>query len=116
MAAALKGRPVLPFPHAAGRDHGAWHTATGTVTDAFKPRPGAGRVRSIPGERQSGVAADEPMAAAAPPTSCRRGRQQHGRAVLTRPSDGARFRPMSAESDALNEQIKQSIALLRRHL
>jgi hypothetical protein len=27
-----------------------------------------------------------------------------------------RYRIMSAESDALNEQIKQSIALLRRHL
>jgi len=31
----------------------------------------------------------------------------------------ARFlkdRPMSAESDALNQQIEQSVALLRRHL
>jgi hypothetical protein len=32
------------------------------------------------------------------------------------PLGKSRFPYMSAESDALNEQIKQSIALLRRHL
>ena len=42
MAVALKGRPVLCFL-AAWRDDGAWDTASGTVTDAFKPDqvPGA---------------------------------------------------------------------------
>jgi hypothetical protein len=32
------------------------------------------------------------------------------------PLPKSRFLDMSAESDALNEQIKQSVALLRRHL
>ena len=43
MAAVLKNRPVLNFPQPEGVTMASWDTATGTVTDAFKPgqTPGA---------------------------------------------------------------------------
>jgi hypothetical protein len=37
-------------------------------------------------------------------------------ACIDAPLPKSNFSIMSAESDALNEQIKQSVALLRRHL
>jgi penicillin-binding protein 1A len=43
MAIALANHPVLPFPQPPGVTMASWSTATGTVTDAFKPDqvPGA---------------------------------------------------------------------------
>jgi penicillin-binding protein 1A len=65
MAIALAGHPVLSFPMPPGVTMGQWQTATGTVTDAFKPDqvPGA----SGPTGGGGGVAASTD-GAAAPPT------------------------------------------------
>ena len=118
MAVALKDRPVLTF-RAARRDDGELgQRVAARVTDAFKPDqvPGAsGRsaARSAAAPGRSGRCDTGRRAAG----RAWRGRQQPGRACISRAAfTGIAEQPMSAESEALNEQIKQSVALLRRHL
>ena len=109
MAVALKDRPNLTFRDAGRRE--TWRPGAGNVTDAFKPDqvPGA----SGPTDRRRSGGGRERYR--------RRHRQQrrHRHAVWTaawlRTILERAMGPLS-ESDALNEQIKQSVALLRRHL
>ncbi len=108
MQVALKDRPNLPFRVPDGLTLNTW---SGNITDAFKPGQVPGQsgptigVAAVAAARAAPAAASPPAAAAAP-----------GR-VWTAASAGCTDRPlMSTESDALNEQIKQSVALLRRHL
>jgi penicillin-binding protein 1A len=66
MAIALAGHPVLSFPMPPGVTMGQWQTATGTVTDAFKPDqvPGA----SGPAGGGGGGVPASADGSAAPPT------------------------------------------------
>ncbi len=60
MAAALRGRPPLPFVPPPGVTLGSWDTGRGSVTDAFKPgqEPGASQsVVGTPAPAIGGVAA-----------------------------------------------------------
>ncbi len=119
MAVALKNRPVLNFVAAARRDDGEWDSGSGTVTDAFKPDQVPGASRSL----GAGVSSSGGPSDGRPGLRLRR-RISRRRVVSTaawaasisRVAFGKREPVMSAESDALNEQIKQSVALLRRHL
>ena len=124
MAVALKDRPVLTFPQPPGVTmaqlgqrlrHGDRRVQAGPGARRLRHRCGMGIVRRrsrrprparLPPPRRTPVSGGVDSVA--------------GRAVLSRPlprqtlSTGSAA--MSAESDALNEQIKQSVALLRRHL
>ncbi len=109
MAIALKNRPVLNFQQPPGVTMAQWDTGSGVVTDAFKPDQVPGASRPI----GSAVAGGAPS----------RRRRHTGWCDAARHPAGSTPRwadyishTMSAESDALNEQIKQSVALLRRHL
>ena len=112
-----------------GRDGGELGQRFGRATDAFKPGQEPGASSGGGGERRAAMPAPHRLggdgayedgggrpvqrrAAAAGPAQAR---QRHGRAVLPG-LIGSQLTAMSAESDALNEQIKQSVALLRRHL
>ena len=122
MAVALKDRPVLTFPAPPGVTMASWDSGCGTVTDAFKPGQLPGASAPI------GGAGRGPAPPAATPARGRRRRApapaaRQWRASTRTPGAGCIERAaasetsaMSAESDALNEQIKQSVALLRRHL
>ena len=119
MASALRNRPSLPFPAPPGVTLATWDSGFGQVTDAFKPGQAARRLR--PGRRRwhGQRARRDPSPTTGTAAARRRSRQWPGRVVLAPPfADRLEHPgiPMSAESDALNEQIKQSIALLRRHL
>ena len=120
---ALKDRPALQFPMPPGVTMAKWDTGSGTVTDAFKPD-------QVPGASGSGIgdgssAVGERVGVGSGVTAGDGGQRrrassggvdsQHGRAVLSAPLS-TRSDVMSTEADALNEQIKQSVALLRRHL
>ena len=73
MAAALKGKPALPFPPPPGVTMASWSSRTGTVTDAFKTGqvPGASTMPAAPAGAGTAVAAapgGAPGAAAAAPS------------------------------------------------
>ena len=92
-----------------------WDSGTGTVTDAFKPDqvPGASAPIGM------GVASAPSADGTDPPRrrSCMAGLITAWAACIDPPLRNEQIsEAMSAESDALNEQIKQSVALLRRHL
>ena len=119
MAQALKGRPVLNFPQPPGMVMASWNSRDGTVTDAFKPdqTPGASGpsawawampANGAPAPRQPLLRVERPAAGDGvdsgwagciePP-------------LRTRNSDRCPPNPTR-----YNDQIRQSVALLRRHL
>ena len=103
--------PAEPaVPHAGRRQLATWDSGAGHVTDAFKPgqEPGAAgpTIGGGGGERR------RPAAAASATSSGGTGHRVSTAASADLLSSAA----MTTESDALNEQIKQSVALLRRHL
>ena len=116
MAMALKGRPVLHFPMPPGVTMAPWDSGCGTVTDAFKPA-GARRLDGAIGSGVGAAGADGGTGAA-PRSRCMAGSTTAWAGCIDpRPVPRSmQLTVMSAESDALNEQIKQSVALLRRHL
>ena len=116
MAVALKDRPVLTFPPPPGVTMATWDSGSGTRDRCVQAGPGAGRLRDRSAARwRRRPPAGRRDAGRRAAAGAWRGRQQPGRAVLAAPLRD-RERAMSAESDALNDQIKQSVALLRRHL
>jgi penicillin-binding protein 1A len=58
MATALANRPVLPFPVPPGVTLAQWQTATGTVTDAFKPDQVPGGSVPLGGEVSTAATVD----------------------------------------------------------
>ena len=118
MAVALKNRPVLTFQPPPGVTMATWDSGSGTVTDAFKPDQVPGASRSLGGAVATGAAtARDGSTPAAAAGGAWRSRQQPGRHILGAPlSVGTVSERCQPNLDALNEQIKQSVALLRRHL
>ena len=116
MAVALKNRPVLTFQQPPGVTMATWDSGSGSVTDAFKPdqvpgasRPIGGAVATAPAGRTVRRRPERRRRCMAESTAAWAG-------YISRALSSDRERAMSAESEALNEQIKQSVALLRRHL
>jgi penicillin-binding protein 1A len=101
MAIALKDRPVLQFTQPDGITMAAWDTGFGRRTDAFKPG-------QEPGASSSLLAGDQTTTASSDNTATL--------GVKSGPDNLDTNMAMSTEADALNEQIRQSVALLRRHL
>ena len=62
MAVALKDRPVLQFPQPEGVVMSSWESATGTVTDAFKPNQTPGGSSGSMGGGSGAVMSDTPGA------------------------------------------------------
>jgi penicillin-binding protein 1A len=60
MAVALKDRPVLQFPQPEGVTMSSWESATGSVTDAFKPNQTPGGSSGSMGGGGGAVASDSP--------------------------------------------------------
>ena len=62
MAAALKGRPALPFPPPQGVTMASWDSGSGMVTDAFKPgqAPGASTMPPAAGTAVAAVPSGAP--------------------------------------------------------
>ena len=104
MAIALKSRPTLTFRMPEGVKMASWESGSGARVDAFQARAGAGQQPGDDRRRreQRGAGRQHQQRIR------RRHRHRRRRALL-----GA---AMSTESDALNLQLKQTIALLRRHL
>ena len=117
MAVALKSRPVLTFQAPPGVTMATWDSGSGSGDRRVQAGPGAGRLaadRRRGGRRRpTGPDGATPAERRRP---CTAGSTAAWAGCISRAPLWIVSRAMSAESDALNEQIKQSVALLRRHL
>ena len=113
MQVALKDRPNIPFRVPDGVSLATWG---GSNIDAFKP--GRGPRAERPHDRWRWRRRRDWRWRRRQPGQRRYGEQQRNRygCGQRRRRTLLRRSLMSTESDALNEQIKQSVALLRRHL